>query len=64
MVGGNCEPQILSLKSLHCVNLIGLFRSISYRRVNSNIQQQIRNDFKDIEGNRKILVKVDKSGNI
>ena len=45
-------------------DLIELVRSIRYRRVNNNLQQQIRNDLKDIEGYNKILVKVDKSNNL
>ena len=39
------------------------FKKRSYHTLPTK-QQQIRNNLKDIEGNGKILVKVDKSGNL
>ena len=57
------SPYIKELDTFES-DLTGLIKSMKYRNVCNGIQQQLRSDLKDIEGNNKIFVKADKSGNL
>ena len=56
-------PRIKELDNFE-MDLIGLVKSIKYRKINNSIQQQMRNDFKKIQNTNKIFVKADKSNNL